>query len=72
MSTDRVANGVERAVIENVLDRNREALIETVRGLSDADARRQLVASLTTPIFADQAGRGRRTDLVPTLLGGTR
>jgi hypothetical protein len=50
MSTKRITNGTERAIIENTLDRNREALIETVRGLSDADARRRLVASLTTPI----------------------
>lgn len=45
-----MTNGIERAIIENMLDRNREALIETVRGLSEADARRRLVASLTTPI----------------------
>jgi Protein of unknown function (DUF664) len=50
MSTIRITNGAERAIIENMLDRNREALIETARGLSDADARRQLVTSLTTPI----------------------
>jgi hypothetical protein len=50
MGTNRIANGTERAIIENMLDRNREALIETARGLSDADARRRLVASLTTPI----------------------
>lgn len=50
MNTNRITDGPERAIIENTLDRNREALIETVRGLSDADARRQLVASLTTPI----------------------
>ncbi|WP_174189822.1 DinB family protein [Nocardia barduliensis] len=50
MSTNLITNGTERAIIENMLDRNREALIETVRGLSDADARRRLVASLTTPI----------------------
>lgn len=50
MSTNRITNGIERAIIENMLDRNREALIETVRGLSDADARRRLVTSLTTPI----------------------
>lgn len=50
MSTNRTTTGTERAVIENMLDGNREALIETVRGLSDADARRRLVASLTTPI----------------------
>ncbi|GAA5161457.1 DinB family protein [Pseudonocardia eucalypti] len=50
MSTDRITNGAERALIEDMLDRNREALIETARGLSEADARRRLVASLTTPI----------------------
>jgi hypothetical protein len=50
MDTNRVTNGVERAIIENMLDRNREALIETARGLSEADARRRLVPSLTTPI----------------------
>ncbi|WP_280408293.1 DinB family protein [Nocardia brasiliensis] len=50
MSTNRITDGDERALIENMLDRNREALIETVRGLSEADARRRLVPSLTTPI----------------------
>src|SRR3954453_9178823 len=50
MSTIRITKGSERAVIENTLDRNREALIATARGLSEADARRRLVASLTTPI----------------------
>lgn len=50
MNTMRITTGPERAVIENMLDRNREALIATVRGLSEADARRRLVASLTTPI----------------------
>lgn len=50
MSTGRITNGAERAIIENMLDRNREALIETARDLSEADARRRLVASLTTPI----------------------
>ena len=50
MSTDRITNGAERVILENMLDRNREALIETARGLSEADARRRLVASLTTPI----------------------
>ncbi|WP_338758701.1 DinB family protein [Nocardia vulneris] len=50
MSINRITDGGERAIIENMLDRNREALIETVRGLSEADARRRLVSSLTTPI----------------------
>jgi Protein of unknown function (DUF664) len=37
-------------MLEHMLDRNRQALIDTTRGLSEADARRRLVASLTTPI----------------------
>lgn len=45
-----IRNGAERLIIENTLDRNRAALIETVRGLSESGARRRLVASLTTPI----------------------
>ncbi|WP_280444002.1 DinB family protein [Nocardia brasiliensis] len=50
MSINRITDGGERSLIENMLDRNREALIDTVRGLSEADARRKLVPSLTTPI----------------------
>lgn len=50
MTVNVIRNGAERLLIENTLDRNRAALIETVRGLSDADARRRLVVSLTTPI----------------------
>ncbi|MBT2263422.1 MULTISPECIES: DinB family protein [Rhodococcus erythropolis group] len=50
MSTNIITTGTERSIIENMLDRNREALIETVRGLSEIDARRRLVISLTTPI----------------------
>jgi hypothetical protein len=50
LSTTRITDGAERTIIENMLDRNREALIETVRGLSETDARRRLVTSLTTPI----------------------
>ncbi|TVX95127.1 DinB family protein [Mycolicibacterium porcinum] len=50
MITNRITDGEERAVIENMLDHNREALIATARGLSESDARRRLVTSLTTPI----------------------
>jgi uncharacterized damage-inducible protein DinB len=50
VSTNRITDGAERTIIENMLDRNREALIETARGLSETDARRRLVPSLTTPI----------------------
>ncbi|MDV8009549.1 DinB family protein [Rhodococcus sp. IEGM 1318] len=50
MSTNIITFGTERSIIENMLDRNREALINTVRGLSEIDARQRLVVSLTTPI----------------------
>ena len=50
MSTNRITNGDERTIIENMLDRNRAALIDTARDLSEADARQRLVTSLTTPI----------------------
>lgn len=42
--------GPERLMLETMLDRNRQALIDTAQELSDTDARRRLVASLTTPI----------------------
>jgi uncharacterized damage-inducible protein DinB len=50
MSDNEIRNGTERWIIESLLDHNRKALIETVRGLSETQARRRLVASLTTPI----------------------
>ncbi|WP_280297803.1 DinB family protein [Nocardia neocaledoniensis] len=50
MGTTRITDGGERALLENTLDRNREALVATLRGLSEQEARRRLVASLTTPI----------------------
>ncbi|WP_181698495.1 DinB family protein [Nocardia sp. GTS18] len=50
MKTERITSGGERMLLENMLDRNREALIDTARGLSETDARRRLVPSLTTPI----------------------
>ncbi len=42
--------GDERRLLEGMLDRNRAQLVDTLRGLSEADARRRLVASMTTPI----------------------
>jgi hypothetical protein len=45
-----ITTGAERRLLESMLDRNRAELINTVRGLSEVDARRRLVASLTTPI----------------------
>lgn len=50
MTTNIIRHGAERLLIENTLDRARESLIDSVRGLSDDDARRRLVRSLTTPI----------------------
>ncbi|WP_254126396.1 DinB family protein [Amycolatopsis sp. CA-230715] len=50
MSTTLITDGTERTLLENMLDFNREALIETARGLSETNARRRLVPSLTTSI----------------------
>ena len=50
MNHDPITDGDERTIIEDVLDRNRRALIDSVRGLPEEHARRRLVASLTTPI----------------------
>ncbi|WP_327090226.1 DinB family protein [Nonomuraea sp. NBC_01738] len=49
-SIPRITTGAERRLLENMLDRNRAELINTVRGLTEAEARRRLVASPTTPI----------------------
>ena len=45
-----VGTGPERVVLEAMLDENRESLIQCVDGLSEEDARRRLVPSLTTPL----------------------
>ncbi|MFJ9371565.1 DinB family protein [Nocardia sp. NPDC101769] len=49
-SRPRITIGDERRMLENMLDRNRAELVNTLRGLSEEDARRRLVASMTTPI----------------------
>lgn len=49
-SIPQLTTGTERRLLESMLDRNRAELINTVLGLSEAAARRRLVASLTTPI----------------------
>lgn len=46
----RITTGPERLMLENLLGRTREALIDTARGLSEDEVRRRLVPSLTTPI----------------------
>ncbi|MEV0354962.1 DinB family protein [Nocardia sp. NPDC050697] len=40
----------EREVLESLLDQARADLVSTVRGLSETEARRRLVPSLTTPL----------------------
>lgn len=50
MHDDMITAGDDRQIIDSMLDRNRHALIETARGLSESDARKRLVPSLTTPI----------------------
>ena len=42
--------GPERALLEEMLDDNREELIACVQGLSETDARSRLVPSLTSPL----------------------
>ncbi|SHF91236.1 DinB family protein [Streptoalloteichus hindustanus] len=49
-SIPRTTTGAERRLLESALDRNRAELVNTVRGLSEVEARRRLVASPTTPI----------------------
>jgi hypothetical protein len=62
--------GPERLMLEHMLDRNRQALVDTARGLSEIDARRRLVASLTTPIgLIKHAATAERIWFQRTLLG---
>lgn len=46
----RITDGPERQLLEYLLDHTRAELIDTVRGLSETDARRRLVPSMTTSI----------------------
>ncbi|WP_326949819.1 DinB family protein [Amycolatopsis sp. NBC_01307] len=45
-----ITTGSERLLLEATMDRNRRAVADTARGLSDTDVRTRLVASSTTPI----------------------
>lgn len=47
---DLVRTAGEREVLEAFLDSHRQVTVETLRGLSEEDARRRLVPSATTPI----------------------
>ncbi|MEU9982227.1 DinB family protein [Streptomyces sp. NPDC050856] len=46
----RTTGGPERQLLAYMLDHTRTELIDTVRGLSETEARRRLVPSMTTPI----------------------
>ncbi|QTI67189.1 DinB family protein [Gordonia polyisoprenivorans] len=50
MSINMITAGDERLILNSMLDHNRRALVETVRGLDEMSARLHLVPSLTTPI----------------------
>ncbi|MFI8975651.1 DinB family protein [Nocardia asteroides] len=50
MTAQTRTTGTERELLETMIDQARTDLIGTVRGLSESDARRRLVPSLTTPI----------------------
>ncbi|WP_033442001.1 DinB family protein [Saccharothrix sp. NRRL B-16314] len=45
-----ITDGPERLLLDYLLDHSRAELVDTVRGLSEAEARRRLVPSMTTPI----------------------
>ena len=45
-----ITTGSERFLLEATMDRQRRAVADTARGLSETDVRRRLVPSLTTPI----------------------
>lgn len=66
----RMTTGPERDMLEHMLDHNRRALIDTAHGLSETDARRRLVASLTTPIgLLKHAATAERVWFQRVLLG---
>jgi Protein of unknown function (DUF664) len=66
----RMTTGPERLMLESMLDRNRQALIDTTRGLSETEVRWRLVASLTTPIgLIKHAAAAERIWFQRTLLG---
>tara|TARA_R110000850_G_scaffold34440_8_gene93043 strand:- start:2000 stop:2167 length:168 start_codon:yes stop_codon:yes gene_type:complete len=43
MYNNLITTGSDRPIIDSMLDHNRQALINTVRGLSESDARQRLV-----------------------------
>jgi Protein of unknown function (DUF664) len=50
LTPGRPFTGSERQLLENTLQLHRSELVAAVDGLSDAQARRRLVPSLTTPV----------------------
>jgi hypothetical protein len=65
-----MTTGPERLMLESMLDRNRQALIDTAQGLSETQARLRLVTSVTTPIgLIKHAATAERIWFQRTLLG---
>lgn len=50
MESEPVLIADERTQVEEFLDTNRDELVETLEGLTEEQARRRLVPSLTTPL----------------------
>jgi len=48
--SQRLMIGAERAIFDDALEHARSSLVATVVGLNESEARRRLVASVTTPI----------------------
>jgi hypothetical protein len=65
--------GDERTQVEEFLDVNRTDLVDTLRGLTDEQARRRLVPSLTTPLgLLKHAAFAERVWFHVALAGRTR
>lgn len=73
LSPGRPFTGSERQLLENTLQLQRSELLAAVSGLSDAQARRPLVPSLTTPIsLVKHCAAAERIWFQRTLAGRSR
>ncbi|HEX2706051.1 MAG TPA: DinB family protein [Candidatus Lustribacter sp.] len=71
--SESVLNDPERVLLEAFLDDNREELVATLAGLTDEQARRRLVPSLTTPLgLVKHAAFVERAWFQAALAGRTR
>lgn len=68
-----VLNSDERTLLEAFLDEHREDLVATLEGLTEEQARRRLVPSLTTPIaLVKHAAFAEKVWFQASLLGRSR